>query len=121
MYENYQVVFLTEEAVKEAADVAGRDVTPFILRRVSEITAGHSLQSSILYLKSVANFEIYLTNFLNFLIILYISGSIIRVVFLTNTDIALIKNNAKIGAQIAVEYSKLSTLTVRYCVGPQPS
>lgn len=111
---------MTEEAVKEAADVSGRDVTPFILRRVSEITAGHSLQSSILYLKSVANFEIYLTKFFYLVFILYISGLIILVAFLTNTDIALIKNNARIGAQIAVEYSRLSTLTARYCVGPQP-
>lgn len=64
-----------EEAVKEAEaeDVCGRDVTPFILRRVSEITAGHSLQSNI----------------------------------------ALIKNNAKVGAEIAVEHAKLSNPAFR--------
>ncbi|KAG0715268.1 Pseudouridine-5'-phosphate glycosidase [Chionoecetes opilio] len=37
-----------DQAVGEAVNVTGRDVTPFILRRVSEITAGRSLTSSIL-------------------------------------------------------------------------
>ncbi|XP_076052950.1 pseudouridine-5'-phosphate glycosidase-like isoform X2 [Oratosquilla oratoria] len=55
-------------AVNEAeASVAGRDVTPYILQRVFELTGGESLQSNI----------------------------------------ALVENNAKIGSQIAVEYSDL--------------
>ena len=38
-------------------------------------------------------------------------------IFLTNTDIALIKNNAKAGAQIAVEYATLTSPTNRYSSG----
>lgn len=40
---------LTDIAVKEAElAVSGREVTPFILQRVFEITGGQSLKSSIL-------------------------------------------------------------------------
>lgn len=43
------IVNLTEEAVKEAElAVSGRDVTPYILQRVHEITGGQSLKASIL-------------------------------------------------------------------------
>ncbi|KAG7163403.1 Pseudouridine-5'-phosphate glycosidase-like [Homarus americanus] len=75
--EGQQIKDAIEEAVKEAESaVRGRDVTPFILRRVFEITGGQSLNttSSLAY-----------------------------------TDIALIENNAKAGAQIAMEYAKLLT------------
>ncbi|XP_027210795.2 uncharacterized protein [Penaeus vannamei] len=59
-------------AVKEAElAVSGREVTPFILQRVFEITGGQSLKSNI----------------------------------------ALIKNNAKAGAQIAVELARLKSST----------
>ncbi|XP_042232097.1 pseudouridine-5'-phosphate glycosidase-like [Homarus americanus] len=68
--EGQQIKDAIEEAVKEAESaVRGRDVTPFILRRVFEITGGQSLKSNI----------------------------------------ALIENNAKAGAQIAMEYAKLLT------------
>ncbi|XP_042866047.1 pseudouridine-5'-phosphate glycosidase-like [Penaeus japonicus] len=61
-----------DEAVVEAKSAAsGRDVTPFILQRVFEITGGQSLKSNI----------------------------------------ALIKNNAKAGAQIAVELARLKSST----------
>ncbi|XP_071516798.1 uncharacterized protein [Panulirus ornatus] len=58
----------SKQLKKQRKAVRGRDVTPFILQRVSEITGGQSL----------------------------------------NSNIALIENNAKTGAQIAVEYSKLT-------------
>ncbi|KAJ5076887.1 hypothetical protein M0811_00206 [Anaeramoeba ignava] len=58
-----------QKAIQESQNqkISGRDLTPFLLARVNELTQGKSLQ--------------------------------------TNTH--LIKNNAKIGAQIAVELSKL--------------
>ncbi|KAK4321051.1 hypothetical protein Pmani_008121 [Petrolisthes manimaculis] len=57
-----------ETAVKEAeSSVRGRDVTPYILQKVSEITQGQSLEANI----------------------------------------ALIKNNAKVGARIAAEYVEM--------------
>nr|XP_053629945.1 pseudouridine-5'-phosphate glycosidase-like isoform X2 [Cherax quadricarinatus] len=68
--EGKQIKDAIEEAVKEAElAVSGRDVTPYILQRVHEITGGQSLKANV----------------------------------------ALIENNAKIGTQIAVEYSKLRT------------
>lgn len=67
--EGLQIKDAIEQAVKEAEKaVRGKDVTPFVLQRVSEITGGQSL----------------------------------------NSNIALIENNAKTGARIAVEYSKLT-------------
>nr|XP_045613243.1 pseudouridine-5'-phosphate glycosidase-like isoform X1 [Procambarus clarkii] len=68
--EGQQIKNAIEQAVKEAESaVRGRDVTPYILQRILEITGGQSLKSNI----------------------------------------ALIENNAKIGAQIAVEYAKLTS------------
>ncbi|KAK3890985.1 hypothetical protein Pcinc_005152 [Petrolisthes cinctipes] len=59
---------LKETAVKEAvSSVRGRDVTPYILQRVSEITQGQSLEANI----------------------------------------ALIENNANVGARIAAEYVEM--------------
>lgn len=57
------------QALQEADEkgIRGKDVTPFLLAKISEITAGQSLKSNI----------------------------------------ALVKNNARLGAQIAVAYSKL--------------
>ncbi|GEM48257.1 pseudouridine-5'-phosphate glycosidase [Deinococcus cellulosilyticus] len=57
------------QALQEAQEngIKGKDVTPFLLAKISEITAGQSLKSNI----------------------------------------ALVKNNARLGAQIAVAYSKL--------------
>ncbi|MPC14627.1 Pseudouridine-5'-phosphate glycosidase [Portunus trituberculatus] len=43
-----------DQAVEEAASISGRDVTPFILSRVSEITAGQSLKSNIGLIKNNA-------------------------------------------------------------------
>ena len=58
-----------EKAVKEAEEqgILGKDVTPFLLKRIVELTGGESLE----------------------------------------TNIALVLNNAKLAAQIAVEYAKL--------------
>ncbi|XP_052452958.1 uncharacterized protein zgc:136858 isoform X2 [Carassius gibelio] len=63
-----QIEDAIQTAVKEASSqgVTGRDVTPFILQRVNELTKGKSLQANI----------------------------------------ALIKNNAKVGSQIACALSK---------------
>ena len=59
----------TQAALKEASaeGIAGHEVTPFLLRRIREITGGASLA----------------------------------------TNLALIKHNASIGAQIAAELAKL--------------
>ncbi|KAH8550206.1 indigoidine synthase A family protein [Umbelopsis sp. PMI_123] len=60
-------------AIKEASDndVQGKEATPFLLKRITEITKGDSLKANI----------------------------------------ALVKNNAAIGAQIAVELANLKKLT----------
>lgn len=59
----------TQNALKEASaqGIAGYEVTPFLLRRVRELTGGASLE----------------------------------------TNLALIKNNARVGAQIAAALAKL--------------
>ena len=59
----------TQTALREAAKrgIAGHEVTPFLLRRVRELTAGASLAANL----------------------------------------ALVKNNAKVGAQIAAALAKL--------------
>ncbi|MFC4601774.1 pseudouridine-5'-phosphate glycosidase [Cohnella hongkongensis] len=58
-----------EQAVAEAArdGITGKDVTPYLLRRINELTGGRSL----------------------------------------STNLALVRNNARVGAQIAVAYAKL--------------
>ena len=58
-----------EQAIGEAArdGIAGKDVTPYLLRRINELTEGRSL----------------------------------------STNLALVRNNARVGAQIAVAYAKL--------------
>jgi len=58
-----------EQAVAEAArdGITGKDVTPYLLRRINELTEGRSL----------------------------------------STNLALVRNNARVGAQIAVAYAKL--------------
>jgi len=60
---------IIENAVKEADEkgIKGKDVTPFLLKRIAELTSGDSLE----------------------------------------TNIALVLNNAKLGAKIAVEYASL--------------
>uniref|UniRef100_A0AAY4C199 Carbohydrate kinase PfkB domain-containing protein n=1 Tax=Denticeps clupeoides TaxID=299321 RepID=A0AAY4C199_9TELE len=65
-----QIEEAIQRAVREASSngIIGRDVTPFILQRVSEITEGKSLQANI----------------------------------------ALIRNNAKVGSQVACALSALS-------------
>jgi len=59
-----------DQALKEADEqkVTGKDSTPFLLKRVNELSGGESLQSNI----------------------------------------ALVKNNAKFGAKLALEYAKLA-------------
>ena len=60
---------IIDAAVKECDDkgIKGKDITPFLLARIAEVTGGKSL----------------------------------------DTNIALVLNNAKLGAQIAVEYAAL--------------
>jgi pseudouridine-5'-phosphate glycosidase len=60
---------IIDAAIKEAADkgIKGKDLTPFLLRRVAEMTGGKSLE----------------------------------------TNIALVIDNATLGAKIAVEYAKM--------------
>lgn len=51
----------------------------------------------------------------HYVVILLIIGFRFPLVFsLTYSDIALIKNNAKVGAEIAVEHAKLSNPAFRY-------
>ena len=59
-----------DEAVKEAESrgITGKDVTPFLLGKIKDVTEGKSLEANI----------------------------------------ALVKNNAKVGAQIAVAFGKIS-------------
>uniref|UniRef100_A0A0G4F959 Carbohydrate kinase PfkB domain-containing protein n=1 Tax=Chromera velia CCMP2878 TaxID=1169474 RepID=A0A0G4F959_9ALVE len=66
--ETEEVEGATQKALKEAEDgrVGGRDVTPFLLKRVAELTGGNSLKANI----------------------------------------ALVKNNALVGASVAVELQK---------------
>jgi pseudouridine-5'-phosphate glycosidase len=60
---------IVEQALQESQDaVKGKDITPYVLKRVAELTEGKSIVSNI----------------------------------------ELLKNNARIAAQVAVEYSKLS-------------
>ena len=62
--------------------MTGREITPFILSRLNELTQGESLRLEIGKLKSAK---------LN----------------LHRANLALVRNNAKIGADIAVELTKL--------------
>ncbi|XP_071949900.1 uncharacterized protein [Antedon mediterranea] len=73
-----QVESAIQTSLEEAKHTVqiGKDVTPYILKRVNEITGGTALQANI----------------------------------------ALVKNNAKVGTEIAVEYSKLSA-NKSYSVG----
>jgi len=64
-----EIEVATQRALREVEEkkIAGRDVTPYLLQRINELTSGRSLQSNI----------------------------------------ALVLNNVKVGAQIAVELAKL--------------
>ena len=74
--------------------IAGKAVTPFVLKRINELSNGRSLMSSILFLS--------LSFSLSFLFLsLCLVFSLISI-----SDIALIKNNAKVGALIALELAK---------------
>eukprot|EP01094_Clydonella_sp_ATCC50884_P021687 TRINITY_DN482_c0_g1_i5.p1 TRINITY_DN482_c0_g1~~TRINITY_DN482_c0_g1_i5.p1 ORF type:complete len:183 (+),score=41.29 TRINITY_DN482_c0_g1_i5:677-1225(+) len=66
-------------ALSEAEEraITGKDVTPFLLQRINELTGGQSLESNI----------------------------------------ALVKNNARIGAAIAVEYAALAKSDAEHVVG----
>ena len=69
MVNNDYIDSIVDQAVKESKEqgIKGKDVTPFLLKRIVELTGGKSLESNI----------------------------------------ALILNNAKLGANIAKEYSSL--------------
>lgn len=77
-----------DKAVKESEEKGihklGKEATPWILRRVAELSQGKSIPCSKL---EVQFCPVHVTN--------------------TSVDIALIENTARIGGQIAVEYAKL--------------
>jgi pseudouridine-5'-phosphate glycosidase len=66
-------------AEADAQKILGAEITPFLLKRVNELSGGESSESSKYYKSNLK-----LTPFL---------------------DVALIKNNAKLGAQISVKLS----------------
>lgn len=76
----------TAIAEARATNVRGKEETPFLLKRIAELTKGESLAASKL-------------------------GLIFDLLFILTKehmlDIALVKNNAKIGGQIAVHLSQL--------------
>lgn len=45
------IVAAQDKAIAEAVErkIIGRDITPFLLKRISELTEGKSLKSSILF------------------------------------------------------------------------
>lgn len=80
-----------------AQSVHGKDETPFLLKRITELTKGQSLAASM-----------YPTTW-----------TLVLNVFahpLCYPDIALVKNNAKVGARIAVELSKLKSAWTCICI-----
>lgn len=90
-----------DEAISNALDeakkcgISGKEATPFLLSAIGKITEGKSLQTS--------KFNIIKLPFLISAIILNISSVFV--------DIALIKNNAQVAAQIAVELSKIESIS----------
>lgn len=70
--------------------IKGKEITPFLLSEIGKITENQSLRTSILVwiLSFLISYWMFLVKFLNVL------------------DIALIKNNARIAAQISVHLSK---------------
>ncbi|OXB70331.1 UNVERIFIED_CONTAM: hypothetical protein H355_002209 [Colinus virginianus] len=91
----------TQQALREASSVSlsnflyigrskgitGKELTPFLLQKINELTSGKSLDSSILLLNG-ANKGV-----------------------VCHTDLALIQNNARVGSCIAVALSKLQKAT----------
>ncbi|OXB69350.1 hypothetical protein ASZ78_015750, partial [Callipepla squamata] len=91
----------TQQALSEASSVSlsnflyigrskgitGKELTPFLLQKINELTSGKSLDSSILLLNG-ANKGV-----------------------VCHTDLALIQNNARVGSCIAVALSKLQKAT----------
>lgn len=84
-------------------NVSGAAVTPYVLKRVNELTGGASLAASILFLSRLifskgckhGSWCIQWLNVIELAILLWI--------FLTRaSDIELIKNNARVGSRIAV-------------------
>ncbi|GBP70239.1 Pseudouridine-5'-phosphate glycosidase [Eumeta japonica] len=76
-----------EEAMAEARrrGVAGKQLTPFLLEAVASATSGASLQTSILYYAA--------------------KMQVVRQLLKLSLYIALIKNNAAVGADIALEFN----------------
>jgi pseudouridine-5'-phosphate glycosidase len=74
--------------------IHGKEATPFLLQRITEITKGDSLTASRFHIEYCfnKNKKAVLKRFLS--------------------DIALVKNNATVGAQIAVELAKLKKTPV---------
>ena len=86
-----------ENALNDAKinNVGGKEVTPFILSAVAQLTKGRSLESSMHILFFFTQFSYHLY------------------IFSSSTDIALIKNNAKVAAEIAVELNELENVGKR--------
>lgn len=57
--------------------------------------------------------------FTDTVVVVLLSCCFLGYIFLTKTDIALIKNNAKIGSQVASEFASLTAAASRYtyCYG----
>jgi pseudouridine-5'-phosphate glycosidase/pseudouridine kinase len=73
-----------QESREQGVDKRGKEVTPWLLKRVGELTKGKALQSSELSLECE-----------------------MAAVLITVVDIALIENNARIGGRIAAELNTL--------------
>ena len=73
----------------------GKEATPFLLKRITEITKGDSLKAS--------RFHVELPT---------LEKKEFAVLNRSLSDIALVKNNATVGAQIAVELAKLKKAPV---------
>ena len=78
----------------ERKGIYGKEVTPFILSAVSQLTRGKSLESSkIIRCGTIA-------------CIRWVYAKLFVLVFLLS-DMALIKNNARVAAEIAVELARI--------------
>jgi len=76
------------ESVENGVNKRGKEVTPWLLKRVGELTQGKSLTSSA-----------FSAQFLQARLCSH------RI----NSDVALIENTALVGGRIAVAYSKIAT------------
>lgn len=83
------VVIAVAESVENGMSKRGKEVTPWLLQRVAELTQGKSLDSS----ESIATVSMVLGNADNGLD--------------CAADKELIRNNVRVGGLVALEYAKL--------------